>query len=127
VGLDFHRTLACSKVDYLFHLRAEKFFSDITESISGAIYLNSRGSIRAGEGFLGKMGLLKNLQRLTTGPSIEVMHPKEKMGVESSNAKLAYQTSIENGVDGKGSYRGKSEIDGNVFAISDERLSKPDC
>jgi hypothetical protein len=51
------------------------------------------------------------------------MHPKEKMGVESSNAKLAYQTSIENGVDGKGSYRGKSEVDGNVFVISEEGLS----
>jgi dsRNA-specific ribonuclease len=108
----------------LIRLRADKFFSDIIESILGAIYLDSRGSIRACEGFLRRIGLVNYLQRLITEPSIELMHPKEKLGVESGNAKLAYETSIEKGEDGEVRYIGKVMEDGDVFAISGEGFSK---
>jgi hypothetical protein len=64
------------------------------------------------------------LQRLITEPSIELMHPKEKLGVESGNAKLAYETSIEKGEDGEVRYIGKVMEDGDVFAISGEGFSK---
>ena len=108
----------------LIRLRADKFFSDIVESILGAIYLDSRGSIEACNGFLGEIGLLHYLQRLIREPKIEVMHPKEKLGVASGNAKLGYESSWYYGEDGQGRYKGKVVMDGEVFAVSDDGFTK---
>ena len=108
----------------LIRLCADKFLSDIIESILGAIYLDSRGSIAACEGFLGRIGLLIYLQRLISEPGIEVMHPKEKLGIDSGNAKLTYESSIEYGDDGQARYIGRVIKDGEVFAVSGPGYSR---
>jgi dsRNA-specific ribonuclease len=108
----------------LISLRADKFLSDIIESILGAIYLDSRGSIAACEGFLGRIGLLSYLQRLISEPEIEVMHPKERLGIDSGNAKLTYESPIEYGDDGQARYIGRVIKDGEVFAVSDPGYSR---
>jgi dsRNA-specific ribonuclease len=108
----------------LIRLGADKFLSDIIESILGAIYIDSRGSIAACEDFLGRIGLLSYLQRLISEPEIEVMHPKERLGIDSGNAKLTYESPIEYGDDGQARYIGRVVKDGEVFAVSDPGYSR---
>jgi dsRNA-specific ribonuclease len=108
----------------LIRLRADKFLSDIIESVLGAIYLDSRGSIAACEGFLEKIGLLSYLHRLISEPEIKVMHPKERLGIDSGNAKLIYESSIEYGDDGEARYIGRVIKDGEAFAVSDPGYSR---
>ncbi|KAL8695976.1 MAG: hypothetical protein Q9201_007883, partial [Fulgogasparrea decipioides] len=63
----------------LARLDAPKFFSDIIESIIGAIYIDSHGSLAACEAFLDKLGVMGYLRRLLQG-GVALYHPKEELG-----------------------------------------------
>ena len=108
----------------LIRLRADKFFSDIIESILGAIYLDSKGSIDACRRFLDKVGLLAYLERLIREPNLEIMHPKEKLGVVSGTAKIKYEASWYHGEDGQERCRANVVLDGEVFAVSDDAFTR---
>lgn len=75
----------------LLSLNAEKFFSDIIESILGAIFIDSNGDLQACRGFLTRLGLLRYLQRII-GEEVDVMHPKERLGIVAGNRKVRYMT-----------------------------------
>jgi dsRNA-specific ribonuclease len=66
-----------------------KFFSDIIESILGAIYLDTHGSIEKCTSFLERLGLLDLLQRLIQ-ESVDVLHPKERIGIAAKSKKVKY-------------------------------------
>ncbi|KAL8679737.1 MAG: hypothetical protein Q9186_004009 [Xanthomendoza sp. 1 TL-2023] len=63
----------------LARLDAPKFFSDIIEALLGAIYIDSRGSLAACEGFLERLGVMGYLRRLLEG-GVALYHPKEELG-----------------------------------------------
>ena len=73
----------------LVQLHADKFFSDLIESIIGAIFIDTSGSLEACEGFLKSLGVLGYLDRVLKG-ELHLMHPKEELGVVAGNDKLSY-------------------------------------
>ena len=82
----------------LARICADKFFSDLVESILGAIYVDTLGDLGACAAFLEKIGLMWYLGRLiscssvlnTEGKTIEIMHPKEQLGKKTMTQKLNY-------------------------------------
>lgn len=78
----------------LAQLDAPKFFSDIIESVLGAIYIDSKGSWEACEAFLEKLGLLRYLRRVLDREGegvVRVWHPKEELGVLAVDEKVRYE------------------------------------
>lgn len=81
-ALDRHRRLRNKILTSLYHgpsypwqslsqLYADKFFSDIVESVLGAIYVDSGGDLSACERFLEQIGLPRNIaQRLSKGDAL---------------------------------------------------------
>lgn len=61
-------------------LDAPKFFSDIIESLLGAIYIDTHGSTAACETFLETLGVMSYLRRAING-DINLLHPKEELGL----------------------------------------------
>ena len=73
----------------LASLDAPKFFSDIMESTMGAIYIDSRGDLRACEAFLERFGILKQLDKVLN-EDISLMHPKEELGIVANQNAIKY-------------------------------------
>ena len=71
-------------------LGADKFFSDLIESVLGAIFVDSSASIEACEAFLTRLGLISYLERIISDADIQVMHPKEWLGVLAVTEKVRY-------------------------------------
>ena len=109
----------------LSQVGAEKFFSDVIESVLGAIYVDSKGDRQACLGFLENLGLVKYLRRITDSyfsdddggvvgdgqkmdidgkekkkkQRIELMHPKQELGnlVMSDGLKYIVSIDVESG------------------------------
>ena len=78
----------------LARLEADKYFSDIIESVLGAIYTDSRGSLPACEAFLERLGLLAYLRRVLD-EEVRLLHPKEEVGVLGGNERVRYVVGVE--------------------------------
>lgn len=78
----------------LTKLDAPKFFSDLIESIIGAIYIDSHGSFSACQSFLENLGMMEYLRRAMDG-EFELLHPKEELGQLADQEKVKYVTVIE--------------------------------
>ncbi|KAI4260155.1 MAG: hypothetical protein LQ352_000420 [Teloschistes flavicans] len=74
----------------LARLDAPKFYSDIVESIVGAIYIDSHGSLAACEAFLQKLGVMEYLRRLLEG-GVALYHPKEELGQVADTESVKYE------------------------------------
>ncbi len=70
-------------------LHADKFFSDIVESVIGAIYVDSLGDMRACEAFIERLGLFTHMRRILQD-HVDCLHPKEKLGQMANQAKVKY-------------------------------------
>ncbi|KAJ9270498.1 hypothetical protein DTO212C5_3287 [Paecilomyces variotii] len=79
----------------LSRLEADKFFSDIIESLLGAIFVDSHGSMDACHHFLEKIGLLQYMQRILS-VKIDLLHPKERVGHAAQSSRVSYNTRKEN-------------------------------
>ena len=88
----------------LTRLDAPKFFSDIIESIIGAIYIDSHGSLAACEAFLEKLEVMGYLRRLLDG-GVVLYHPKEELGKLADTEKVTYEIFREDGGNGAGEKR----------------------
>lgn len=73
----------------LARLEPPKFFSDIVESILGAIYIDTNGSLSDCESFLEHLGLMPYLRRVLDN-DIAVLHPKEELGQLADHDKVNY-------------------------------------
>ncbi|KAL8928886.1 MAG: hypothetical protein Q9208_001664 [Pyrenodesmia sp. 3 TL-2023] len=80
----------------LARLDAPKFFSDIVESLIGAIYIDSHGSLSACEAFLDKLGVMGYLRRLLQG-GVALYHPKEELGQLADTESVRYEVFREGG------------------------------
>lgn len=84
----------------LARLEPPKFMSDIVESIIGAIYIDSHGSMSACSTFLEHLGLTPYLRRLMKEGTIALLHPKEELGQLADREKITYVHGTE-GEDGE--------------------------
>ncbi|OJD18331.1 hypothetical protein AJ78_01644 [Emergomyces pasteurianus Ep9510] len=76
----------------LSKLCAQKFFSDLVESVLGAIFIDSLGSLDACTAFLERIGLMKFLRRMLAEDDMDIMHPKQRLGQEVGRMKVRYET-----------------------------------
>lgn len=75
----------------LCQLQAPKYMSDIMESLLAAIFIDSRGSWDECKKFLSRIGLMHYLDRALNG-SIDLMHPKQRLGEVVGTKKVRYAT-----------------------------------
>ena len=87
----------------LARLDAPKFFSDIIESLLGAIYIDSHGSLAACEGFLDTLGVMGYLRRLMQG-GVALYHPKEELGQLADTESVRYEIFKGDGGDEEGRF-----------------------
>jgi dsRNA-specific ribonuclease len=73
----------------LARLDPDKFYSDMIESIIGAIFLDSGGSLAACEAFLARIGLVSYLRRVLTD-NVDVQHPKNALGQLAGSEGVSY-------------------------------------
>lgn len=108
----------------LARLGADKFFSDLIESIIGAIYIDSRGQIEACEAFLERIELTRYLDRVLQG-QVAVEHPRATLGkmVRASPVHYNITRNIANG----SLYDVVVTVDGEVLACVHGCPSKDEC
>ena len=80
----------------LARLEADKFLSDLVESLVGAIYIDSHGCLSSCERFLETMGLLPYLRRIVKG-NVKLLHPKEEVGQLADTEEVKYVHGLEEG------------------------------
>ena len=73
----------------LARLEPPKFVSDIVESILGAIYIDTCGSLAICESFLDHLGLMTYLHRVMQSHTA-LLHPKEELGQLADREKVRY-------------------------------------
>jgi dsRNA-specific ribonuclease len=78
----------------LSRLEAGKFFSDLVESVLGAIFVDSHGSMEACHRFLEKIGLLPYMRHILS-VKIDLLHPKERVGHVAQSLRVLYDTRRE--------------------------------
>ncbi|MCJ1468717.1 Dicer-like protein 2 [Pseudocyphellaria aurata] len=78
----------------LCRLEAPKFFSDLIESLIGAIYIDTHGSIVACESFLEHIGVMRFLRRVIN-EDVALLHPKEEVGHLADIEKVKYVVKTE--------------------------------
>lgn len=106
----------------LLSLKAAKFFSDIIESILGAIFIDSKGNLEACKNFLRRLGLLGYLHRIMA-ENIDVMHPKERLGMLAGNSKVRYVVA-KSVVDNTAQYSCTVLVDDKDTAVSAREVNK---
>ncbi|KAL2149655.1 hypothetical protein VTH82DRAFT_8307 [Thermothelomyces myriococcoides] len=72
----------------LARLQAQKFFSDVVESLLGAVWLDS-GDIAQCEAVAERIGILPLMRRLVAD-RVWLMHPKEELGVLAGSKPVDY-------------------------------------
>ena len=73
----------------LTRLEPPKFISDIVESILGAIYIDTHGSLATCQSFLEHLGLMAYLHRVMENHTA-LLHPKEELGQLADREKVKY-------------------------------------
>ena len=73
----------------LARLEPPKFISDIVESILGAIYIDTHGSLSICESFLEHLGLMTYLRRVMQRHTA-LLHPKEELGQLADRERVRY-------------------------------------
>ncbi|KAI9895076.1 MAG: Dicer-like protein 2 [Vezdaea aestivalis] len=84
----------------LAQLGVHKFFSDIIESLIGAIYVDSGGNVSACEAFASKVGIFHVLDKLMQG-NVELVPPKNRLGMWASDRKITVSYKIKHLKDAK--------------------------
>ncbi|KAI9770812.1 MAG: Dicer-like protein 2 [Geoglossum simile] len=80
----------------LRRLETNKFFSDVIESIIGAIYVDSHGDFSACEAFMERIGILPYLHRiLDSSGKIHLLHPKAQLGHLAQSDEVQYIVGLE--------------------------------
>jgi dsRNA-specific ribonuclease len=77
----------------LSRLQAGKFYSDIVESLLGAVYIDS-GSFEICEKVIERMGILRYLRRIVSD-HVHLLHPKEELPILSGSEKVKYDVQLE--------------------------------
>lgn len=84
----------------LTRLEPPKFISDIVESILGAIYIDTHGSLAICQSFLEHLGLMTCLHRVMQSHTA-LLHPKEELGQLADREKVKYVLGKEGEEEGR--------------------------
>ena len=103
----------------LLALCPAKFYSDMVESIIGAIFVDSGGQLSPCEDFLTRIGFMGYMQRMVN-EHIDVIHPRDRLQQLLGSRHMDY--SIEK--EGAQLFRGELTVDGVVRANVNGCLSK---
>ncbi|KAL0577504.1 Dicer-like protein 2 [Marasmius crinis-equi] len=82
----------------LTRLQAPKFYADMIESILGAVYLDSGGSLDVVRGVMRKLGLMQVLERIVN-EGVDTLHPVSRLSMwaAKNQKKAKYQYLRESG------------------------------
>ncbi|KAF9501446.1 P-loop containing nucleoside triphosphate hydrolase protein [Pleurotus eryngii] len=80
----------------LLHLQAPKCFSDMVESLIGAVFLDSSGNLDVVRQILRKLGYLDILERVVDD-GVDVLHPVSRVSLWASNIGKKVQYRLEKG------------------------------
>ncbi|KAI9793026.1 MAG: Dicer-like protein 2 [Piccolia ochrophora] len=78
----------------LARLQPDKFFSDLVESVLGAVFLDTRGDMAACEAVAERVGILPYLRRIVD-EGVDLVHPKGRLGMMAGTRKVAYRVGVE--------------------------------
>ncbi|KAG8214301.1 hypothetical protein J3R82DRAFT_7412 [Butyriboletus roseoflavus] len=83
----------------LTRLQAPKLFSDMIESLIGAVYLDSEGNMDTVRALLSKLGVLSHLDRIIRD-DVDVLHPVSRLSVWASRLQkpIMYEYTEEKGL-----------------------------
>ena len=73
----------------LIAFKPPKFFSDIVESILGALFLDTDREVSACEAFLSKLGVFEEMRRILD-EHVETAYPKEQVGILADKERVDY-------------------------------------
>ncbi|KAK5116095.1 hypothetical protein LTR85_009377 [Meristemomyces frigidus] len=82
----------------LYAMSPHKFFSDLIESVLGALYVDTHGDLSVCEAFVEKLGIIMYMH-IMLDSQMETMSPKERLGVAAGSATVQYSvgsTPLEN-------------------------------
>lgn len=122
---DINRELASGSTypwALLSRLQMRKFFSDLFESLLGAVWVDS-GSLETCEEFLRKFGLMDYFSRILE-EDIHLTHPKEEIGSLAGNNKVDYEMGTELGEDESRWYWCKVAVGGVLKAEVNDGVSR---
>lgn len=109
----------------LARLNPPKFFSDIIESITGAIFTDSRGDLAPCHRFLERLGLTQYLQRVLAD-CVVVEHPRNALQRLSGSDAALYTVDSE-GDSSMPSYRCTVTVNGEILAHVEGCVSKDEA
>jgi dsRNA-specific ribonuclease len=92
-------------------LRPEKFFSDIVESLLGAIYVDSSGSLGECVAFLERIGVMGYFTRLLE-EDVDVVHPRTRLDWKTGSRSIDYNVTKNHESD---KYSCSIFLDGEAF------------
>jgi dsRNA-specific ribonuclease len=104
-------------------LGPRKIFSDLIESVTGAIYIDSGGSLPACEEFLTASGILPYLDRVLI-KEVDVTHPKIKLESLVRNGDIKYVATELGGDSGEPNWQAEVFIGGKLAAVSTASRTK---
>ncbi|CZR61729.1 related to Dcl-2 dicer RNA helicase/RNAseIII CAF [Phialocephala subalpina] len=81
----------------LARVNANKFYSDLVESMLGAVWVDS-GSLDACEQVLDRMGILKLMHRLIKD-QVHALHPREELQILAKGKKVKYEEQVQKSTD----------------------------
>ncbi|KAB5585833.1 hypothetical protein GE09DRAFT_1016737 [Coniochaeta sp. 2T2.1] len=93
----------------LARLQAQKYYSDVFESLLGAVYVDS-GSFEACDGILERAGVTTYLDR-ALGEGVKLWHPKEELGKLAVSDKVDYQVESRVKVEEEGDLGGGRAVE----------------
>jgi dsRNA-specific ribonuclease len=106
-------------------LHANKFYSDIVESLLGAVWVDS-GSMDACKKVLDRMGILKYLRRLIQD-RVHVLHPREELCILADDKEVKYDVRMQKMDDGEDEWTctvfvGENEVIEVTRGVSDDEV-----
>ena len=92
-----------SGTDYPWTLLAKihmnKFYSDLVESLLGAVWIDS-GSMDTCKQLLDRMGILQYLHKIIQN-QVHVLHPREELGILAGDKEVKYDVQVQKMDDGR--------------------------
>lgn len=111
----------------LARLNPDKFYSDIIESILGAIFVDSGGNLWECQKFFNRIGLGSYALRLTES-SFNIVHPKNSLQQLAGSSKVEFDIKASEQAENlSASFRCRVLVDGTVLANIDGCMSSDEA
>ncbi|KAF9883265.1 Dicer-like protein 2 [Aspergillus nanangensis] len=107
--------------EQLSQLNADKFFSDIVESVLGAIFVDSGGNLEKSAEFVEHIGLLAFLRRVLSD-GVNVMHPRN-IAQQVSKGETRFTSQQVKEESGRVTYRCVVQLNGVDLVVVEDCLS----